>query len=68
MIKQQRISRLTICIIAVVMSIGLSFAKGGDDKEKDKEKDKEYNSTKNYKPVGIYNSDILQKIQNKFTT
>jgi hypothetical protein len=35
---------------------------------KDKEKDKEYNSTKNYKPVGIYNSDILQKIQNKFTT
>ena len=39
MIKQQRISRLTICIIAVVMSIGLSFAKGGDDKEKDKEKD-----------------------------
>ena len=37
-------------------------------KEKDKEKDKEYNSTKNYKPVGIYNSDILQKIQNKFTT
>ena len=38
------------------------------EKEKDKEKDKEYNSTKNYKPVGIYNSDILQKIQNKFTT
>ena len=37
-------------------------------KEKDKEKDKEYNSTKNYKPAGIYNSDILQKIQNKFTT
>jgi hypothetical protein len=37
-------------------------------KEKEKEKDKEYNSTKNYKPVGIYNSDILQKIQNKFTT
>lgn len=37
-------------------------------KEKDKEKDKEYNSTKNYKPIGIYNSDILQKIQNKFTT
>jgi hypothetical protein len=35
---------------------------------KEKEKDKEYNSTKNYKPVGIYNSDILQKIQNKFTT
>ncbi len=37
-------------------------------KDKDKDKDKEYNSTKNYKPVGIYNSDILQKIQNKFTT
>jgi hypothetical protein len=35
---------------------------------KEKEKDKEYNSTKNYKPIGIYNSDILQKIQNKFTT
>ena len=27
---------------------------------------KEYNSTKNYKPVGIYNNDIMQKIQNKF--
>ena len=27
---------------------------------------KEYNSTKNYKPVGIYNSDIMQKIQDKF--
>jgi hypothetical protein len=27
---------------------------------------KEYNSTKNYKPVGIYNNDIMQKIQDKF--
>jgi len=26
---------------------------------------KEYNSTKNYKPIGIYNNDILQKIQEK---
>ena len=27
---------------------------------------REYNSTKNYKPVGIYNNDIMQKIQDKF--
>ena len=33
-----------------------------------KEKDKNYNSTKNYKPTGIYNNDILQRIQNKFNT
>jgi len=33
-----------------------------------KEKDKDYNSTKNYKPSGIYNNDILERIQNKFTT
>jgi hypothetical protein len=33
-------------------------------KEKDKAKD--YNSTKNYKPTGIYTNDILQRIQNKF--
>ena len=36
-------------------------------KEKEKEKEKEYNSTKNYRPLGIYNNDILQRIQNKFT-
>lgn len=35
---------------------------------KEKEKDKNYNSTKNYKPTGIYNNDILQRIQNKFNT
>jgi hypothetical protein len=35
-------------------------------KEKDKAKD--YNSTKNYKPTGIYTNDILQRIQNKFNT
>jgi len=34
---------------------------------KDNSKDKEYVSTKNYKPTGIYNNDILQRIQNKFT-
>jgi hypothetical protein len=34
---------------------------------KDNSKDKEYISTKNYKPTGIYNNDILQRIQNKFT-
>ena len=33
---------------------------------KDKDKDKEYNSTKNYKPSGIYTNDILERIQNKF--
>jgi len=32
----------------------------------DKNKNKEYNSTKNYKPSGIYNNDLLQKIQDKF--
>ena len=31
-----------------------------------KEKDKDYNSTKNYKPSGIYNNDLLKKIQDKF--
>jgi hypothetical protein len=34
---------------------------------KDNSKDKDYISTKNYKPTGIYNNDILQRIQNKFT-
>jgi hypothetical protein len=29
--------------------------------------DKDFNSTKNYKPSGIYNNDILKKIQDKFT-
>lgn len=29
--------------------------------------EKEFNSTKNYKPSGIYNSDILKKIQDKFS-
>ena len=40
------------------------FSKGVSKKEKDKD----YNSTKNYKPSGIYNNDILERIQNKFTT
>lgn len=31
-----------------------------------KEKEKDYNSTKNYKPSGIYNNDLLKKIQDKF--
>lgn len=38
------------------------------NKGKEKEKDKDYNSTKNYKPSGIYTNDILERIQNKFTT
>lgn len=38
------------------------------NKEKDNEKGKDYNSTKNYKPTGIYANDILQRIQNKFST
>ena len=29
---------------------------------------KDFNSTKNYKPSGIYNSDILEKIKDKFST
>lgn len=32
-----------------------------------KDKNKTYNSTKNYKPMGIYNNDILQKIQDKLS-
>ena len=32
-----------------------------------KEKDG-FNSTKNYKPTGIYNMDIMKKIQDKFST
>lgn len=31
-----------------------------------KDKDKDYNSTKNYKPSGIYNNDLLKTIQDKF--
>jgi hypothetical protein len=30
-------------------------------------KDKDFNSIKNYKPMGIYNNDILKKIQDKFS-
>ena len=33
-----------------------------------KDKDKDYNSTKNYKPSGIYTNDILERIQNKFSS
>lgn len=29
--------------------------------------DKDFNSTKNYKPSGIYNNDILKKMQDKFS-
>lgn len=32
----------------------------------DKSKNNDFNSVKNYKPSGIYNNDLLQKIQNKF--
>jgi len=32
----------------------------------EKNKNKDYNSVKNYKPSGIYNNDLLQKIQDKF--
>ena len=41
MIKHQKITRVTICIIALVMCTGFSFAKGGDDDEKEKLKEKE---------------------------
>jgi hypothetical protein len=41
MIKHQKITRITICIIALVMCTGFSFAKGGDDDEKEKLKEKE---------------------------
>ena len=32
----------------------------------DKNKNKDFISVKNYKPSGIYNNDLLQKIQDKF--
>ena len=41
MTKQLKITRITICIIALVMCTGFSFAKGGDDDEKEKLKEKE---------------------------
>lgn len=44
----------------------ISINKDGKDTSS-KDKDKDYNSTKNYKPSGIYNNDILQRIQNKFS-
>ena len=33
-----------------------------------KNNNKDFNLTKNYKPSGIYNNDIMKKIQDKFTT
>lgn len=33
---------------------------------KNKNNNDNYNSVKNYKPTGIYNNDLLQKIQDKF--
>jgi hypothetical protein len=44
MINQPKITRITVCIIALVMCTGFSFAKGGDDDEKDKLKEKENTS------------------------
>ena len=35
------------------------------DSSKDKDK-KQFNSTKNYKPTGIYNNEFIKKIQDKF--
>jgi len=43
-----------------------SGANNGNNSGSGNSATKEYNSTKNYKPVGIYNSDIMQKIQDKF--
>lgn len=44
----------------------LNINKTGGNKKESKEKDKNYNSINNYKPSGIYNNDILQKINDKF--
>jgi hypothetical protein len=44
MIKQKKITRLAICIIALVMSQGASFATSGDDKDKDKLENNDKNS------------------------
>jgi hypothetical protein len=44
MIKQKKITRLAICIIALVMSQGASFAKSGDNKDKDKLENNDKNS------------------------
>ena len=39
----------------------------GDVNSSKMKNDRDFNSTKNYKPSGIYNNDILRKIQDKFT-
>ncbi len=39
----------------------------GDVNSSKMKNDRDFNSTKNYKPSGIYNNDILKKIQDKFT-
>ena len=44
----------------------LNINKTGVNKKESKEKDKNYNSINNYKPSGIYNNDILQKMNDKF--
>lgn len=41
---------------------------GNNSNAKVKNKDTSYNSTKNYKPSGIYTADILERIQNKFSS
>jgi hypothetical protein len=45
----------------------LLISNNNDKKLKiNKEKNTDFNSVKSYKPTGIYNNDILQKIQDKF--
>lgn len=45
---------------------GTIDADSGNGHHSGKTKDQLYNSTKNYKPAGIYTNDILERIQNKF--
>jgi hypothetical protein len=42
------------------------FTKPGGESSQKSNGGKEYNSTKDYKPIGIYNNDLMQKLQNKF--
>ena len=40
----------------------------GDVNSSKMKNDRDFNSTKNYKPSGIYTNDILERIQNKFVS
>jgi hypothetical protein len=47
-------------------SLMLNKSNGIKVNKESQDKDKNYNPTKNYKPTGIYNNDLLKKLQDKF--